>query len=169
MTARLKTRHTLYSVERKLASLPSDPVLDFSPLFPSFFLLFPDDNELADLLFAFSFKEMFRLTGCEVDPGAAPSCSNSRSTKTTQKTKRLVSPWYDVQRTFCHGFTSIFPDTNRDNVQIILLKLFFLITLAYVLRELYVNKGIIVYYTNKSYSKSTKIQGIYAKNTDTEH
>ena len=83
MTARLKSRHTLYSKERKLASLPSDPVLDFSPLFPSFFLLFPDDNELADLLFAFSFKEMFRLTGCEVDPGAAPSCSNSRSTKTT--------------------------------------------------------------------------------------
>ena len=80
MTVRLKTGHTLYSVERKLASLPSDPVLDFSPLFPSFFLLFPDDNELADLLFAFSFKEMFRLTGCEVDPGAAPSCSNSRST-----------------------------------------------------------------------------------------
>ena len=83
MTARLKTGHTLHSTERKLASLPSDPVLDFSPFFPSFFLLFPDDNELADLLFAFSFKEMFCLTGCEVDPGAAPSCSNSRSTKTT--------------------------------------------------------------------------------------
>ena len=84
MTARLKTGHKLHSTERKLASLPSDPVLDFSPLFPSFFLLFPDDNELADLLFAFSFKEMFCLTGCvEVDPGAAPSYSNSRSTKTT--------------------------------------------------------------------------------------
>ena len=98
MTVRLKTGHTLYSVERKLASLPSDPVLDFSPLFPSFFLLFPDDNELADLLFNFSFKEMFQLTGCEVDPGAAPSCSSSRSTSSTktEKTKRLVSPWYNV-------------------------------------------------------------------------
>ena len=83
MMARLKIGHTLYSVERKLASLPSEPALDFSLLFPSFILLFPDDNELAELLFAFSFKEMFRLTGCEVDPGAAPSCSNSRSTKTT--------------------------------------------------------------------------------------
>ena len=81
--ARLKIGHTLYSVERKLASLPSEPALDFSLLFPSFFLLFQDGNELTDLLFAFSFKEMFHLTGCEVDPGAAPSCSNSRSTKTT--------------------------------------------------------------------------------------
>ena len=59
MTARLKTGHTLYSIERKLATSPSDPVLDFSPLFPSFFLLFPDDKELADLLFAFSYKEYF--------------------------------------------------------------------------------------------------------------
>ena len=83
MTARLKSGHTLYSVERKLAFLPSDPVLNFFLFFPSFFLLFPDDNELVDLLFAFSFKEMFRLTGCEVDPGATPSCSNSRSKKTT--------------------------------------------------------------------------------------
>ena len=48
MMARLKIGHTLYSVERKLASLPSEPALDFSPLFPSFFLLFPDDNELAE-------------------------------------------------------------------------------------------------------------------------
>ena len=83
MTARLKTGHALYRIERKLASLPSDPVLNFFLFFPSFLLLFPDDNELADLLFAFSFKEMFHLTGCEVDPGATPSCSNSRSTKTT--------------------------------------------------------------------------------------
>ena len=83
MMARLQIGHTLYSVERKLASLPSEPALDFSPLFPSFFLLFPDDNELAELLFAFSFKEMFHLTGCEVDTGVTPSCSNSRSTKTT--------------------------------------------------------------------------------------
>ena len=143
MTARLKTRHTLYSVERKLASLPSDPVLDFSPLFPSFFLLFPDDNELADLLFAFSFKEMFRLTGCEVDPGAAPSCSNSRSTKTTQKTTRLVSPWYDVQRTFCHGFICIFPGTKRDTVQIILLILFLINTLPYLLRNFTLTKKLL--------------------------
>jgi len=62
-------------------TLPSDPVLDLSLVFPSFFLLFPEDSELADLLFAFSFKEMFRLTGCDVEPGAAPSCSSSRSDK----------------------------------------------------------------------------------------
>ena len=143
MTARLKSGHRLYSVERKLAFLPSDPVLDFSPLFPSFFLLFPDDNELADLLFAFSFKEIFRLTGCEVDPGAAPSCSNSRSTKTTQKTKRLVSPWYNVQRTFCHGFTCIFPATKRDNFQIILLILFLINTIPYLLRNFTLTKKLL--------------------------
>ena len=61
--------------------LPSDPLLDLSLLFPSFFLLFPDVRELADLLFAFSFKEIFLLTGCEVDPWVAPSCSSSRSNK----------------------------------------------------------------------------------------
>lgn len=59
--------------------LPSDPVRDLSLLFPSFFLLFPEDSELEDLLLALSFKEMFRLTGCDVDPGADPSCSSSRS------------------------------------------------------------------------------------------
>ena len=48
--------------------LPSDPLLDLSLLFPSFFLLFPDVRELADLLLAFSFKEIFLRTGCEVDP-----------------------------------------------------------------------------------------------------
>lgn len=59
--------------------IPSDPLLDLSLLFPSFFLLFPEDSELADLVFAFSFKDMFRRTGWEVEPGAVPSCSSSRS------------------------------------------------------------------------------------------
>ena len=60
--------------------LPSDdPLLVLSLLFPSFFLLFPDDSELVDLLLALSFKEMFRLTGCDADAWLAPSCSNSRS------------------------------------------------------------------------------------------
>ena len=153
MTARLKTRHTLYSVERKLASLPSDPVLDFSPLFASFFLLFPDDNELADLLFV---KEMFLLTGCQVDPGAAPSCPNSRSTKTAQKTKRLASPQYNVYGTFCHGFTCIFPSAL--NVQIILLILFLINTLPCLLRNFTLTKKLlcIFIYINKSTAKAPK-------------
>ena len=61
-------------------NLPSDdPLLVLSLLFPSFFLLFPEDSELVDLLLALSFKEMFRLTGCDADPWFAPSCSSSRS------------------------------------------------------------------------------------------
>ena len=59
MMARLKIGHILYSVERKLASLPSDPVLAFSPLFPSFFLLFPDDNELAECSLLSVLKKCF--------------------------------------------------------------------------------------------------------------
>jgi len=63
-----------------LSLSPSDdPLLVLSLLFPSFFLLFPEDSELVDLLLALSFKEMFRLTGCDADPWFAPSCSSSRS------------------------------------------------------------------------------------------
>lgn len=77
--------------------LPSDdPLLVLSLLFPSFFLLFPDDSELVDLLLALSFKEMFRLTGCDADPWLAPSCSNSRSNKKILKSihflKKSIAP-----------------------------------------------------------------------------
>ena len=83
---------------KNLIQLPSDPLLDLSLLFPSFFLLFPEVSELVDLLLALSFKEMFRLTGCEVDPWVAPSCSSSRSNKicinplSPNSDQHLISP-----------------------------------------------------------------------------
>lgn len=104
--------------------LPSDdPLLVLSLLFPSFFLLFPDDSELVDLLLALSFKEMFRLTGCDADPWLAPSCSNSRSNKKILKSihflKKSIAPLHvgEAKWLLATALLLIHPNSSLYNTQ----------------------------------------------------